>query len=116
MLFTLRILFHFGTFLDGLPKDVEFNGEEGGEEHYEDEEGQHHTAGTYVAHTHPGGQHILDSPGLASELSHQSSALTGHIAQGQHRHGCEVEPTELADITFVDQEEHHDEEKDEKRS
>ena len=45
----------------------------------EQQEGDDDTGRVEVAHGHPSGQHVLDSPGLTAKLGYEPAALRGDI-------------------------------------
>ena len=55
--------------------DVDFNKEHKGEQDKEQEERECHAEALDIAHSHPCGQHVLDSPGLTTELCHEPATL-----------------------------------------
>ena len=94
--------FNFRTFLDLFEEDVDLDGEHQGEEEEEEEEGQGDAAGIEVGDRSPCRQHVLDGPGLTSELCHEPATLRGDIAQWDKGDGHPVVPGgEILDRAFL---------------
>ena len=78
--------------LNLLQHDVDLHGEHGGEEDEEEEEREHNARRMEVADGHPCGQHVLNGPGLTSELGHEPAALRGDVGQRHEGDGQPVVP------------------------
>ena len=82
----------FWAFGNLLQQDADLDGEHRGEEDEEEDEREGDAAGVEVGDGSPRGQHILDGPGLASELCHEPAAFRGDIGQRHEDNGSPVVP------------------------
>ena len=69
----------FGSFLDLFEHNVNLDSQHGGEEDEEEDEGQGDAETIDVADANPCGKHVLNGPGLTTELSDQPTALGGDV-------------------------------------
>ena len=72
---------HFRTFFDLLEQNADFHAKHEREQEEEQEERQSNAEAFDIADSHPCGQHVLNSPWLTSELSHQPAAFRGNVGQ-----------------------------------
>ena len=73
-LFTIHY-YLFRSFLYLFKQNVDLDGKHRREEDEEEEERDDDARRVQVAHGYPCGQHVLNGPGLASELGNEPSAL-----------------------------------------
>ena len=103
----------FGTFLDFLEHDAQFDGKHRGEQAEEDEEGEGYATCADLRDGGADGQHVLNGPWLTTELGNQPAALAGDIGQRNQCDSRNVQPLGLADILLINEEEYHGKKEDE---